>query len=291
MKRTIIGQIVECTKKSGWTWRAREGERWARIDSWWASQQAAVTELSLVPNVIVKFSQHRGVGVRWRLRGEDEHGGDGSRQLGRLPDAEDPKWQELRSKLEELLQRTLERGGAAADVAACWDQAARETFPLRPRIVVSPHPAHAGLGPWENWRQVHAEGTQRPVRKARTHFPRAPRKWRAAVTQNRHETRHRKMVEALPASEQWCKWCGETEWRRRLQHVRDVVATGVRVWAELLPPDWETFRAYVAKLPDGKSGAGYLRNEMFKRGGERALRIWFDRVVVPAAHGEWEPNR
>eukprot|EP00661_Eupelagonemidae_sp_cell13_P013402 gene13402-biopygen20027 len=84
-------------------------------------------------------------------------------------------------------------------------------------------------------------------------------------------------------------WCGAEEWEARLREVRRTMATGRRVWTEILPPTWEEFRAYVKRLPTGKSGAGVLRYEMFKQGGERELRVWYEQVVLPAVHGTWDP--
>ena len=56
-------------------------------------------------------------------------------------------------------------------------------------------------------------------------------------------------------------------------------------------PSWEEFRAYVASLPEGKAGWGFLRYEMLKRAGEDQLRVWYERVILPVVEGRWDPGR
>ena len=55
--------------------------------------------------------------------------------------------------------------------------------------------------------------------------------------------------------------------------------------------DWETFKAYVEKLPEGKGGAGTLRYEMYKHAGEEELKAWYEKVVIPVIRGEWQPEK
>ncbi len=86
-------------------------------------------------------------------------------------------------------------------------------------------------------------------------------------------------------------WCGETEWDKRLEEVKRVVAKGRRIWTEVEPPDWDTFRTYVRQLPEGKGGAGMTRYEMYKYASEEELKIWYERVVLPVVRGEWEPGQ
>ena len=66
---------------------------------------------------------------------------------------------------------------------------------------------------------------------------------------------------------------------------------GKRIWTEVEPPDWETFRAYVRQLPEGKGGAGILRYEMYQQAGEEELRAWYERVVIPVVQGHWQPGK
>ena len=87
------------------------------------------------------------------------------------------------------------------------------------------------------------------------------------------------------------EWCGDEKWAERLEEVKKVVAKGKRIWTEVEPPDWETFKAYVEKLPEGKGGAGTLRYEMYKHAGEVELKAWYEKVVIPVIRGEWQPEK
>ncbi len=85
-------------------------------------------------------------------------------------------------------------------------------------------------------------------------------------------------------------WCGEEEWSARLEAVRKVVTKGKRIWTEVEPPDWETFSTYVRHLPEGKGGAGVMKYEMYKHAGDKELKAWYEKVIVPVVRGEWQPE-
>ncbi len=153
MRKAMVGKIRECTKESGPTWKGtrsehqkgeREGsgeeagggeegvqkkERWARLDSWWAMDGMKVEMVGKVNSIPVDFSQHRGVAVKWDIdkveMEESVH-----QKLRKLPPREDPIWVKFRDRLAQLVHRALEDGGAAGEIAAAWEMAAREVFPM-----------------------------------------------------------------------------------------------------------------------------------------------------------------
>ena len=69
------------------------------------------------------------------------------------------------------------------------------------------------------------------------------------------------------------EWCGEAEWRRRLEEVQQVVAAGRRVWAKVEPPEWDAFKAHVKRLPKGKGGVGNIRHARAQGPRKTALRV------------------
>jgi hypothetical protein len=83
----------------------------------------------------------------------------------------------------------------------------------------------------------------------------------------------------------------EEAWQAQLERVERIVAAGRRVTGGVEVPTWEDFRAFVAELPEGKAGWGFLRYEMLKSADEGALRQWYDRVIVPVVAGDWDPAR
>jgi hypothetical protein len=320
MKKAMVGKIRECTKGSGPTWKGtRSGqqgdgegkeagkkeeveggekgrERWARLDSWWAMEGMRVEMVERVNHIPVEFSQHRGVAVKWTSDSvtipETTY-----RQLKKLPPKEDPIWEKFRSRLEHLVQRALEEGGGAGEVAAAWDLAAKEIFPTgaeRHRKFQGRVPSLLPMTAWgpgkcgsrRMWGALRALRGGEEVGPPR--LEKDGRELTPAETLEEAEKRWTRLYAHPRGGEEWC---GEDEWKARLEEVKKVVARGKRIWTEVEPPDWETFRAYVRQLPEGKGGAGMLRYEMYKHAGEEELKVWYENVVVPVVRGDWQPDK
>ena len=58
MQRTMVGMVVDVTAKSGSTWKDSTGEKWARIDAWWAMKGMEVRMEEQVHSLPTAFSQH-----------------------------------------------------------------------------------------------------------------------------------------------------------------------------------------------------------------------------------------
>eukprot|EP00660_Eupelagonema_oceanica_P012816 gene12816-14376_t len=300
MARTMRGKIREVTGASGATYRHADGSRWARIDGWWCMEGMAVTMDKRVDamDLALDITHHRGVGVTWRMPdATTAAAGKGIRVMQRLPAKDDPKWGEYRAKLQREVATAMDEGTGPDGIVQAWETAARATFPT---VKLVAKPEHGG------------ESRKVPTLMPMTVWGPGPcgskRMWRALreirelqkITQPKLEEDGRPLSPEQilqRACERWGKlyqhpreregW-DEAEWRKKLDEVRETMATGHRIAVDLEPVDWETFRAYVRQLPDKKGGAGCMRNETFKYADEAELKVWYG-VVKPAILGTWDP--
>ena len=184
-----------------------------------------------VNHMPVDFSQHRGVAVKWII---DSVGIPETtyKQLRKLPPREDPVWGKFRDRLESLVQRALEEGGGAGGVAAAWDMAARETFPMGTERYRKSQKRVPNLLPMTAWGPGKCGsrrmwGALKALRGGEeVGPPRLEKEGRELTLTETLEEAERRWACLYVHPRGGPDWCGDEEWRERLEEVKKVVARG-----------------------------------------------------------------